>query len=345
MAPAMKSAWVEWMTTVMGGGSRRNYAATLPPDRFYCLLDELPLHLIPMRTRRWLRPESEQTLHLNPDCILCSNSDLPEKIVAEREIRSAFALQGTVAWVRDGITGNLLPFWLAPNLEAAVRDLKSGDVEPQELDNDTQTLLRAAQILRYAKNAETWSLKREQSLAWAANLFRTKGYAPISDLVHPFHIAALRRYYRYLIRIGSIRLGDGQSPLRYVAYNEPVVRFFHQQIAKTLSMVAGEPLQPSYVYLAAYLGGAELKKHTDRPQCEFSVTFCLDFSPEPALETPWPIELETCSGPVKVYQALGDGLAYRGTRLPHYRGVLGSGQTSTSIFFHYVPQDFQGSLN
>ncbi len=97
------------------------------------------------------------------------------------------------------------------------------------------------------------------------------------DLIHPFHIAALRRYYRYLIRTGAIRLGDGQSPRRYVAYNEPVARFFHHDIAATLSAVAGEPIKPSYVYLASYLSGAELKKHTDREQCEFSVTLLPGF--------------------------------------------------------------------
>jgi hypothetical protein len=31
--------------------------------------------------------------------------------------------------------------------------------------------------------------------------------------------------------------------------------------------------------------------------------------------------------------------------LPHSRRVLGEGQTSTSIFFHYVPADFTGSLD
>jgi hypothetical protein len=97
--------------------------------------------------------------------------------------------------------------------------------------------------------------------------------------------------------------------------------------------------------MASYLSGAELKKHIDREQCQFSVTLCLDFSPEPALETPWPIRLESPTGTVTVHQALGDGLVYRGTRLPHYRGVLGEGQTSTSIFFHYVPAGFAGSLD
>lgn len=171
------------------------------------------------------------------------------------------------------------------------------------------------------------------------------GYAPIAGLIHPFHVAALRRYYRHLIRTGAIQLGDRQSSRRYIAHNEPVARFFHQQITARLSQLAGEALRPSYVYLASYLSGAELKKHVDREQCEYSVTFCLDFSPEPELATPWPIRLDTASGTVKVYQALGDGLAYRGTRLPHYRDALGEGQTSTSIFFHYVPEGFQGPLN
>jgi hypothetical protein len=182
-------------------------------------------------------------------------------------------------------------------------------------------------------------------LRTASTLFREKGYAPLADLIHPFHVAALRRYYRYLIRSGAVQLGDGQSSQRYVAYNEPVARFFHRDIAATLSAVAGEALKPSYVYMASYRSGAELKKHIDRAQCEFSITFCLDFSPEPALETPWPIHLDTPTGTVTVYQALGDGLAYRGVRLPHYRSSLPEGKTSTSIFFHYVAADFKGSLD
>jgi hypothetical protein len=145
-------------------------------------------------------------------------------------------------------------------------------------------------------------------------------------------------------RTGALKLGDGQSPRRYVDYNEPVARFFHHQIASRLSELAGEPLKPSYVYAAAYLSGADLKKHTDREQCDYSITLCLDYSPEPALATPWPIQLDSPAGRVKVYQAIGDGLAYRGTRLPHYRDRLAEGQTSTSIFFHYVRQDFAGPL-
>jgi hypothetical protein len=355
------SAWLQWMTTLMGGVSeeheaeggvsRRAFALTLPPDRFYCVLDELPLHLIPQRSLRSLQLQENrhQPLYLNPECILCTADQIPDELAAERASLSGFALQGAMAWVRSRVTGNLLPFWLGPQLEDVLEDLRPNEAAPSSIPDRARCLLASADILipddRTNPHAPESERRREENPRKASLLFREKGYAPLADLIHPFHIAALRRYYRYLIRTGAIRLGDGQSPRRYVAYNEPVARFFHRDIAATLSAVAGQSLKPSYVYLASYLSGAELKKHTDREQCEFSVTLCLDFSPEPTLATPWPIRLDTPTGTVTVYQALGDGLAYRGTRLAHYRDNLPEGQTSTSIFFHYVGTDFAGSLD
>jgi hypothetical protein len=288
-------------------------------------------------------------MYLNPGCILCTGGQLPEELASRRELLAGFALQGTMAWVRNPATGNLLPFWLGPQFSALVQNLHPHEPVPSTLSKAVRWTLGAAGILipqdRPHYVEPHTCAQREERIAKASLMFREKGYAPLGDLIHPFHIAALRRYYRHLIRSGRIELGDRQSPRRYVAYNEPVARFFHSDIAATLSGVAGEPLKPSYVYMASYLSGAQLKKHTDREQCEFSVTLCLDFSPEPALETRWPIRLDTATGTVTVYQALGDGLAYRGTRLPHYRDALGDGRTSTSIFFHYVAADFSGSLD
>jgi hypothetical protein len=348
MASSLKNpAWLEWMTTLMGGGSRRTHAATLPANRFYCLLDELPLHLIPQRARQLLQgPENRrETLYLNPDCILCDAGQIPEELASHADLLAGFALQGTVAWVPEPATGNLLPFWLGPQLEGVLRDLRPNEPVMSSVPEEERTLLAAAHILVPEDPSGQLNRERVEKVRKASSEFREKGYAPLGDLIHPFHVAALRRYYRYLIRTGAIRLGDGQSPCRYVAYNEPVARFFHRDITTILRAVAGEPLKPSYVYVASYLSGAELKKHTDREQCEFSVTFSLDFSPEPALATPWPIQLDTPRGKVTVYQGLGDGLTYRGTRLPHYRDALPAGQTSTSIFFHYVAADFEGSLD
>ena len=141
-----------------------------------------------------------------------------------------------------------------------------------------------------------------------------------------------------------MRLGDPQSPKRYAAHNESVARFFHHQLARTVSALVGEQVRPSYVYVASYQQGADLEKHTDREQCEFSISFCLDFSPEPHNQTGWPLILHPAEGTVSVYQCIGDGLLYRGMDVPHSRSNLGAGRTSTSIFFHYVGENFRGSL-
>jgi hypothetical protein len=345
---------MEWMSALMGV-SRQTYAATLPPDRFYCLLDDLPQHLIPRGYASSLHVgcDPKEQLSWNSECILCMNGQLPEELASQADLVSGFALQGTIAWVRDAVTAALLPFWLGPELEERLLSLRSNALVSSLLPNDLRELLVGTGILVNGKRTARIHRERAEAITRASRLFRERGYAPLSNLIHPFHIAALRRYYRYLIRSRAIALGDRQSPRRYVAYNEAVARFFHRQIAPIVSAVAGEPVKPSYVYLASYLSGAELRKHTDREQCEFSVTLCLDFSPEPALATSWPIRLVTGNDTrddshadtVTVYQAIGDGLAYRGTRLPHYRDVLGEGQSSTSIFFHYVAANYTGSLD
>jgi hypothetical protein len=171
------------------------------------------------------------------------------------------------------------------------------------------------------------------------------GYAPLAGLIHPFHLGALRQYFRTLIRRGRLRLGDRQSPRRFAAHNESVSRFFHHQLAGAVSDVVGAPVKPSYVYLAGYQRGAELPKHTDRAQCEFSLTLLVDYTPEPEAAAPWPLHLDTPDGRTTVYQALGDALLYRGRQLPHYRTLIPDGQTSTSLFFHYVAADFDGPVD
>jgi hypothetical protein len=332
-------AWLEWMETLMGGAPRQSHAATLSPSRFHCVLDELPLHLVPLHARHLLRPDEVrgQRLQLNPHCSLCLAQELPSEI-KDTALVSGFAREGAVAWVRDPARQMPLPFWLSHRLERLVREFRPGD-ECDASPNDMALLLAAGIVSRRddrSSSREILGHKRAQ--------FSKKGYVPLEDLIHPFHVAALRRYYRYQIRTGAIRLGDRQSPRRYASYNDPVARFFHHQLAGLFREVVGEPLKPSYVYMASYLSGAELKKHTDRAQCEHSITLCVDFSPEPNGETSWPIRLDTDEGAIAVHQRLGDGLAYRGTQLAHYRDVLGEGQTSTSIFFHYVPQNFEGPL-
>ncbi|MGA8505132.1 MAG: hypothetical protein WB762_05945 [Candidatus Sulfotelmatobacter sp.] len=344
-APVRNTAWLEWIAGLEGTASRQRPAAMLPPQQFHCLLDELPLHLIPQGTpgRQNSKGDAAQALFLNPECVILPAGEVPEKLQAQRELLDGFCLQGTVAWV-PAARGAIDPFWLGPRLEDAVSRLRAGE-SALSLPLDVRLLLAEAGILTPVHHAERRAGEWSEIVNRARLVFAERNYVPLRNLIHPFNLAALRRYYRYAIRRGTIRLGDEQSRRRYVAHNEPVARYFHHQITNAVSAIAEEAVKPSYVYLASYLSGAELKQHTDRQQCEFSVTLCLDFSPEPELATSWPLRLDTSEGGVTVYQALGDGLVYRGTKVPHYRDALGEGYTSTSMFFHYVRADFSGSLD
>jgi hypothetical protein len=342
------TAWLEWIEALMkrGAESRTSQAAALPPDLFHCLLDELPLHLISQRQLRSLHNArlSDQPLFLNPHCSILPPGQIPQELRDQPHLFEKFASNTAIAWIRDPLFDAVQPFWLGDRLAPIVSHLKPTEPVSGAISEHDLAVLAAAGILVEEKHAEKQKAEWSQIVENRSSLFRYSGYAPLSNLIHPFHIAALRRYYRRQIRRGSIRLGDDQSARRYVAHNETVARFFHQQLTNAVSAVVGEPVKPSYVYFASYLCGAELKKHIDREQCEFSVTLCLDFSPEPELATSWPIRVDTPEGSTAIYQALGDGLVYRGTKVPHYRSVLPAGYTSASIFFHYVPASFSGSL-
>jgi hypothetical protein len=205
-------------------------------------------------------------------------------------------------------------------------------------------VLMAAHVLVEPDYTERRQREHAAMVRRGAAKFRKQGYAPVEGLLHPFHLGALRAYYRQLIRNGGLRLGDPQSSRRYFAHNERIACFFHHQLASVVGEIVGAPIKPSYVYLASYQPGARLLKHTDRPQCEYSISMCIDFTPEPERLTPWPLCLETKEGTVKIFQGLGDALLYRGPEVPHYRTTLAKGCTSTSIFFHYVHRDFDGPL-
>jgi hypothetical protein len=341
-----ENAWLEWMASLMGAGPRQTETAALPPQEFYCLLEELPLHLIPRRLGEgWRRNrEVEGPLFLNPRCTILRRGQVPVELEGQRGLLDNFSLEGTVAWVRDAASGGLQPFWLSTRLEEMLSGGGAGEAVPEAFPDDARALLARAGILVAADHGERRLAEWAEIAKRACGEFHTNGYAPLGGLIHPFHLAALRRYYRQAIRRGAIAFGDEQCARRYGAHNESVARFFHHQIAGAVGAAVGEAVKPSYVYLGSYVGGAELKKHIDREQCEFSVTLCLDFSPEPELATSWPVRLDTREGAVTVYQALGDGLLYRGPKVPHYRDVLAEGCASTSMFLHYVSADFAGAL-
>jgi hypothetical protein len=338
--------WLHWIEGLMETSVPRPLAASLPPSRFYCRLSEQPDHLVPShRFRETGKRGSSPGLFVNPDAVFTHNRELPEALAGNARWLDNFALQGDLVWVQEPGSHALDPFWLGTEWGELLAGAQPGDPAPAALSPQSLRVLATANVLTSATCASERSKDWVEATSGLAKRFERRGYAPVGNLIHPFQVAALRRYYRYLIRTGVLTLGDHQSSRRYVAHNESVARFFHHQLTSTVAAIVGEPVKPSYLYLASYQGGADLTKHTDREQCEFSITLCLDYSPEPRHETRWPIHLHTPTGRVTVFQAIGDGLLYLGCELPHSRDPLPQPDTSTSIFFHYVRQDFSGSLD
>jgi len=326
---------METTTTTSGARQRERGSA-----RFRCLLDEQPAALLPqpaMRELRRLRPFTG--LVLNPCCQFFS----PE--LGRLPFLERFHSMRDCVWVLDPASDMLLPFELGPAFSRYLEGKRPGDPAPPDLPE------QAAHILRYAgllvpENYKPWRQHEGKKLAteWA-DFFRKNGYLCIEKLFHPFHIASLRSYYRELIDTGEFESGEDGDPSYIWMHNEVTTRFFHYQLTSTVSRIVGEPVQPSYAYVRRYRPGAELRKHVDREQCEFTVSLAVDFIPEPQTATEWPIYVETKKGAVAFRQALGDGLLFRGRELPHYRKRLPTGYTSTSVFFHFVPRGFTGELD
>jgi hypothetical protein len=323
----------------LGGARIRLHSAA----RFCCLLDEQPGYLVPGHFLNADR--AARNLIVNASCWFSWHAEFAEEAAAlAKRFAGSLCDNHETAWVQDVGSGAWLPFCVGPRFRELLAGARPGDPAPADLPEEARDVLAVARVL---VERGAVGRRRKQWVAEAtrcAERFR-RGYVALPALLHPLHLGELRRYMRQQVRTGAFRLGDGQSPRRYVAHNDAVARFFHEQLTDLASDVAGEPLKPSYVYAASYQSGAKLEKHTDRAQCEFSITLCVDFTPEPEGETPWPIHLDTAEGTVTVSQALGDGLMYRGHQLPHYRGPLAAGCTSTSIFFHYVRQSFTGKLD
>ena len=102
----------------------------------------------------------------------------------------------------------------------------------------------------------------------------------------------LKTYYRTSITNGVFLFGDKQAQ-RFKANNEPFSRFLHYEILPLVRKITGRPVRPTYTYLSSYIKDADLPPHTDRPDCEYTVSFLVNKSHD------WPIYAHKIKQPTK----------------------------------------------
>jgi hypothetical protein len=326
-------------------GRTEDEADDIPQSQFHCLLDDQPSYLLPANLPlENQNPDPSVGLILNPQCWFSWDGPAPQEVAWYLPFLSNFFFGLDTVWVADPIVRGLMPFWVGPQVRSLLAELRPGGPIPATMPTNICSTLSGAEVFvdpgHIERRRAEWA---NSSTYWAAH-FRMHGYSTVPGLIHPFHVASLRRYYRHLIRAGALRLGDSQCRGRYVAHNESVARFFHYQLAAAVSQVAGAPVKPSYVYVAAYQGGAELPKHKDREQCEYSLSLCIDHSP-PDREGSWPLFLETNEDATIVLQRIGEGVVYKGRDIAHYREPLPEDSTAIFLLLHYVLEEYSGTLD
>lgn len=124
--------------------------------------------------------------------------------------------------------------------------------------------------------------------------------------------------------------GDSQAPNSNAMYNWPNALELLCESTVKISQLVEVNVIPTYSYIRIYRTGDDLKKHTDRPSCEISVTINLDG------DCDWPIYIKKANGSVESLNLTpGDAIIYLGCRAEHWRDSI-PGSKYAQVFLHYV---------
>jgi hypothetical protein len=143
--------------------------------------------------------------------------------------------------------------------------------------------------------------------------------------------------YSYALKKASIgRMNDDeQVPGSPSSYGDPMMEMLLEELQPQIEIACGLQLFPTYSYFRVYQQQAILKKHTDRPSCEISLTLTLGTDCQ---DISWPIFIENTQGVEAIQLQPGDGLLYRGCERPHWREAF-EGKTQAQVFLHYVDRN------
>ena len=85
----------------------------------------------------------------------------------------------------------------------------------------------------------------------------------------------IKKYFHSGIDNNKFSLGDGQSK-RYKCHNDVMSRLMHYEVLPVIEHALGKPMVPTYTYLSCYIKDCELPPHTDRSDCEYTISFIID---------------------------------------------------------------------
>lgn len=154
-----------------------------------------------------------------------------------------------------------------------------------------------------------------------------KGYKVIKNFLTQEEVDLLTHYTRMKHRLNMTEfdvLQNDQGDTMF--YGDPATDSLMLNKLKIMEKETGLELYPTYSFWRMYSYLADLKKHTDRPSCEISVTVKIN-----SCGTKWPIYIKG----VEIDLENGDGVIYKGCEVEHWREEF-QGDWHSQTFLHYV---------
>ena len=125
-----------------------------------------------------------------------------------------------------------------------------------------------AQLVKEDKGLNKENLKKEYQ-------FSEYEGAVVNNTIDSSLLNLFKEYIKNNITNKAYEFKDRQSD-RWKANDEPLSRFLHYELLPLIEKISGRKLKPSYTYLCGYVNGADLPSHTDRKECEYTVSFLIE---------------------------------------------------------------------
>ena len=170
-------------------------------------------------------------------------------------------------------------------------------------------------------------------------MINKNGYEVVKQFIDYSFANFLKNYFDVIVRKGICDMGDDQAPNSHSIYGDPAFDMAMAMSTEDIGKIVGKTLIPQYTYARIYKNGSVLERHSDRPECQYSVTLCLGGE----YEKQWPIWIQDYDGNDHCVELdEGDMLVYSGCELEHWRDKF-EGNAQFQLFMHYV--DSEGKYN
>ena len=152
-------------------------------------------------------------------------------------------------------------------------------------------------------------------------------YCYVKNFLNNEEQSLLENYTKIFHRFNAKDFDPRQNKnLDTAKYSDPIFESLMLSKLPKMEEISGLKLLPTYTYWRMYTRFSDLKKHTDRPACQLSVTINIFSTGED-----WPIFID--GTPINIKP--GDAVIYWGMKYEHWREEL-QGDGQAQAFLHYV---------